>query len=118
LKAAALAILITLGITALFARTQTTIPSPEQTDPTSTVGVGGSVFLGTTIGRNAYLEARIFGISRLAGYQFSGVTIVAGARFSQYKKRTISNTLTATAKPSITAALTTPIRKRRHRCSS
>ena len=47
----------------------------------SNFGAGGSLFLGTTLTRHAFAEARVRGISRVAGFDFSGLSLSAGVRF-------------------------------------
>jgi len=47
----------------------------------SDFGAGASVFVGTSIGRRAFVEARVRGLSEVADYNFSGVSLSAGLRF-------------------------------------
>jgi hypothetical protein len=42
---------------------------------------GGSVFLGTTLGRNAYVEVRYLEMGTVRSYDFSGLSVSIGARF-------------------------------------
>ncbi len=44
-------------------------------------GAGASVFLGTSIGRHAFVEARVRALSSVANYNFSGLSLSAGLRF-------------------------------------
>nr|CAA9236517.1 hypothetical protein AVDCRST_MAG63-1222 [uncultured Armatimonadetes bacterium] len=42
---------------------------------------GASVFLGTTFSENGYVEARYMGISKIRGFDLSGLNLRAGLRF-------------------------------------
>ena len=44
-------------------------------------GGGGSLLLGTTVGERGYVEARYRAISRIKGFDFSGLGLTAGLRF-------------------------------------
>lgn len=47
----------------------------------SNFGAGASVFVGTSIGRHAFVEARVRALSSVAEYNFSGLSLSAGLRF-------------------------------------
>jgi hypothetical protein len=58
------------------------IKAPDDgVDENFKVGFGGSVFVGSLIGPKAYVELRLFGTTRIAGYNFSGVGLGGGFRF-------------------------------------
>ena len=44
-------------------------------------GGGASLLLGSTLGRRAYVEARLRGLSSVRSYNFSGLSLSAGIRF-------------------------------------
>lgn len=44
-------------------------------------GGGGSLFVGSTLGRNAYAEARYLAVSRIKGFDLSGTSLSLGVRF-------------------------------------
>lgn len=50
-------------------------------DRDSDFGAGASVFIGTSIGRRTFVEARVRGLTEVADYNFSGVSLTAGLRF-------------------------------------
>lgn len=54
---------------------------PDNIDTHARVGAGANVFLGTLIGKKAFVEARLFGMTRIEGFNFSGAGIEAGYRF-------------------------------------
>ena len=45
------------------------------------LGYGGSAFVGTTLGRKTFVEARYRAISDIAGFNLSGLGLSAGIRF-------------------------------------
>ena len=44
-------------------------------------GGGGSLFVGSTLGRSAYAEARYLAVSRIKGFDLSGTSLSLGVRF-------------------------------------
>lgn len=50
-------------------------------DRESDFGAGASVFLGASISRHAFVEARVRLLSEVASYDFSGLSLSAGVRF-------------------------------------
>lgn len=47
----------------------------------SNFGAGASLFVGTTFTRHAFVEARVRALSKVASYDFSGLSLSAGVRF-------------------------------------
>ena len=66
-----------VGLNAVYGRVK--VPSLGQRD--NGFGGGASVFLGTTLGRRSYVEARYRGLSSVGSYNFSGLSLSAGLRF-------------------------------------
>ena len=54
---------------------------PDENRHGSSIGGGASVFLGTSIGKRTYVEARVRGLSSVESYNFSGLSLSAGVRF-------------------------------------
>jgi hypothetical protein len=54
---------------------------PDGVDTGVKAGAGGSVFLGSTVGEKAFVEARYRTMTSVAGFNFSGLDLTAGYRF-------------------------------------
>ena len=54
---------------------------PEGVPGKLRMGVGGSLFLGALFGTKRYVEARYTAVSKIKGFDLSGLTIGAGMRF-------------------------------------
>lgn len=66
-----------VGLNALYGRVK--VPMLRQKD--NGFGGGASIFVGSTLGRRAYVEARYRGLSSVGSYNFSGLSLSAGIRF-------------------------------------
>ena len=54
---------------------------PDAVDTGVRAAPGGSLFLGSTLGEQAFVEARYRAMSKVAGFNFSGLDLTAGYRF-------------------------------------
>ena len=54
---------------------------PDEDRRGSSIGGGASAFLGTSIGKRTYIEARVRALSSVQSYNFSGLSLAAGVRF-------------------------------------
>jgi hypothetical protein len=43
--------------------------------------VGGSIFVGTTVGESGFIQAKYLGIGKIKGFDLSGMSLTAGVRF-------------------------------------
>ncbi len=67
------------GIGADVLYSQVKVPSIGQND--KGFGTGASLLVGSTLGRRAYVEARLRALSSIHSYNFSGLSLSAGIRF-------------------------------------
>ena len=66
-----------VGLNAMYGSVE--VPADDVDE--SKFGVGGSVFIGASVGRRAVVEARLRALSSVADYNFSGFVLSAGIRF-------------------------------------
>lgn len=66
------------SVNAVFANVRSV---PDNVPSGFRTGFGGSVFLGTTLRENAFVEARYLAVSRIRSFDLSGLNLTAGYRF-------------------------------------
>ncbi len=65
------------GLNLIYGKVETRARNRDEDD----FGAGASVFVGTSVGRRSFVEARVRALSSVNDYNFSGLALMAGLRF-------------------------------------
>ena len=65
------------GLNLMYGKVETRARNRDEDD----FGAGASVFVGTSVGRRAFVEGRLRGLNSVNSYNFSGLALTAGLRF-------------------------------------